>query len=410
MTGGSQSVFDEVAGSRSVLVWVALSQLLALSLWFSASAVGPQLADAWKLDTGQIAGLTSWVQLGFVVGAIISAVFNLADVIPSRRLFVSAAVVGAIANLGLLAVDATSTPLAAGLRFVTGVALAGVYPSGLKVMAGWFRRGRGMALGILVGALTIGSASPHLVRGIGLAWQQVIIISSIAALVAAAIMLVKLTDGPFDTAASAFDPKHIARIARNRQFRNATVGYLGHMWELYAFWTWVAVFIAASATAAGTSYGSVSSITFLVIAIGAVGSWIGGLVSDRKGRGVAAGGSLLLSGTMALLSPVFFGRAAWIVIPALLIWGVSVVADSAQFSVAVTEVTMDDVRGTALTLQTALGFLLTLVSIRFTPAIGDAFGWRWAFLWLALGPIVGVWAMRRFRIAELRKNQELAVA
>ena len=408
------SVFAEVPGSKPALVWVATSQLLALSLWFSASAVAPQLADAWHLDTGEVAGLTSWVQLGFVVGAVVSAVFSLADVVPSRRLFMMSAIVGGVANLGLLAITESTTGLAAMLRFVTGVTLAGVYPSGLKVMAGWFVRGRGMALGVLVGALTVGSASPHLIRGLGLSWQQVLVAASVAAFASAGIMLVKLTDGPYETTATAFDIRHLGAIARNRQFRSATVGYLGHMWELYAFWTWVALFIGASAESAGASYGSVSTITFFVIAVGAVGSWVAGLASDRWGRAIAAGGALIGSGLLAILSPVFFGASGWIVVPLLLIWGIAVVADSAQFSVAVTEVTADAVRGTALTIQTALGFLLTLVSIRFTPAIADAVGWRWAFLWLAIGPVVGVWAMRRFRVEKLRCDRlevsELAVS
>jgi MFS family permease len=394
---GRGSAFPGAEGGRRALVWVALAELLALSLWFSASAVAPALTAEWSLSTGEVAGLTGWVQIGFVVGALAIAFSNLADVIPSRRLFAAAAVVGAGANLGLLAVDEGGVPIAMVLRFATGVALAGVYPSGLKIMAGWFERGRGMALGVLVGALTIGSASPHLVRGLGLDWNGVVVAASVAALVAAMIVTRLVGDGPYSFPTSPFDLSQVGRILRNRRFRLATLGYLGHMWELYALWTWAAVFLAESQARAGSSYGSVSTLTFFVIAAGGAGSWLAGVVSDRHGREVAAGIALAVSGSIAVASPLFFGASALVVIPLMVLWGTAVVADSAQFSVIVTEVTRSEVRGTALTLQTALGFLLTLVTIRLTPGIADAFGWRWSFLWLGLGPAVGLWAMAALR-------------
>jgi MFS family permease len=399
---GGVSAFPGARGSRQALVWVALAELLALSLWFSASAVAPALTVEWSLGTGEVAGLTGWVQIGFVAGALAIAFTNLADVIPSRRLFAATAVLGSFANLGLLIVDEGAVPLAMILRFVTGVALAGVYPSGLKIMAGWFERGRGMALGVLVGALTVGSASPHLVRGLGLEWRGVVVAVSAAAVVAAVIVTRLVGDGPYSTPTSPFDLSQVARILRNRRFRLATIGYLGHMWELYALWTWAAVFLAASQTRAASSYGSVSTLTFFVIAAGGVGSWLAGLISDRHGREVAAGIALAVSGSVALASPLFFGAPGLVVIPLMLLWGTAVVADSAQFSVIVTEVTRGEVRGTALTLQTALGFLLTLVTIRLTPGIADAIGWRWSLLWLGLGPVVGLWAMAALRRPQWR--------
>lgn len=393
------SVFADARGSLPALGWVALAELLALSLWFSASAVAPALTAEWSLGTGEVAGLTGWVQIGFVVGALAIALTNLADVIPSRRLFAVAAVVGAGANLGLLAIDDGAVPFAMSLRFVTGVTLAGVYPSGLKIMAGWFERGRGMALGVLVGALTVGSASPHLARGFGLDWRGVVVASSVAAVIAAVIVTRLVGDGPYSTGTSAFDISQIGRIVRNRRFRLATVGYLGHMWELYALWTWAAVFLAESQVKSASSYGSVSTLTFFVIGVGGAGSWLAGVASDRYGREVAAGIALAVSGSIALASPLFFGASGLVVVPLMLLWGAAVVADSAQFSVIVTEVTRNEVRGTALTLQTALGFLLTLVTIRVTPTIADQVGWRWGFLWLGVGPVIGLWAMRALRRA-----------
>lgn len=377
---------------RRALAIIAVGQLFALSLWFSASAVAPQLRELWNLDTGQEAGLTLAVQLGFVVGAIASAFLNLADTIPSRRLFAVAAVGGALANLGLLAMNGETVTTALILRFITGMFLAGVYPAGLKVMSGWFKTGRGMALGVLVGALTIGSASPHLIRGLGLEWQGVVIASTALTFVAAGMMS-RIGDGPYEIAPQRFQWSQIGVVVRNRGVRLSTYGYLGHMWELYAMWTWMAAFLAASAAASGSSYGPVSIITFAVVGIGGLGSWWAGTIADRVGRTKVAGGAMVVSGSCAAVTPVVFGLSVWIVVPVMLIWGLTVVADSAQFSTMVTETAQDEIRGTALTLQTAVGFLLTLVTIRGVPALAEAFGWRWAFPVLALGPILGVVAM-----------------
>jgi len=379
---------------RRALIAIAIGQLFALSLWFSASAVSPRLREIWELTTGEETGLTLAVQLGFVIGALLSALLNLADIIPSRRLFGLSAIGGATANLGLLAMSASTVPAMLGLRFLTGVFLAGVYPSGLKVMAGWFREGRGTALGVLVGALTVGSASPHLVRGFGLDWQGVVIAASILTVVSAIVMNM-IGDGPYEVPAQRFKWSQVARVVRNRGVRLSTLGYLGHMWELYAMWTWTAAFLAASSAVAGVEYGSVSIITFLVIAVGGIGSWWAGLLADRMGRTRIAGGAMLISGSCAALTALVFGGSPWVVLPLMLIWGLTVVADSAQFSTMVTETAEDETRGTALTLQTAVGFLLTLVTIRAVPAIAQAVGWRWAFPILALGPVWGVVAMAR---------------
>ncbi len=382
------------SSQRRALATIAVGQLFALSLWFSASAVAPQLRDLWSLSTGQEAGLTLAVQLGFVVGALLSALFNLADVVPSRRLFLVSAFGGAVANLGLLFMSESTVTFTLGLRFMTGVFLAGVYPAGLKVMSGWFKTGRGMALGVLVGALTLGSASPHLVRGLGLEWQGVVIAASVFTLIAAA-MMTRVGDGPYEIPAQRFRWQQLGIVVRNGGGRLSTYGYLGHMWELYAMWTWTAAFLAASAAASGRSYGSIPLITFAVIGVGGLGSWWAGSLADRLGRTRVAGGAMAVSGTCAALTPVVFGMAPWVVVPVMLVWGLTVIADSAQFSTMVTETAEDAVRGTALTLQTAVGFLLTLVTIRWVPAIAESVSWRWAFPVLAVGPALGVLAMVR---------------
>lgn len=387
-------MIDTVGGQGRALAWIAASQLLALSLWFSASAVAPQLRDIWQLTTGEEAGLTLAVQVGFVFGALASSLLNLADMVPSRRLFVISAICGAATNLGLLAMTESTVSTTLGLRFLTGMFLAGVYPSGLKVMAGWFKSGRGMALGVLVGALTVGSASPHLVRGLGLEWQGVVVAASAFTMLAAGVMT-RVGDGPYEVPTQTFQWRHVARVVGNRGVRLATYGYLGHMWELYAMWTWTATFLAASAEAAGVSYGSIPLITFAVISIGGVGSWLAGLVADRLGRTRVAGGAMVVSGACAATTVLYFGATPWIVIPVMLIWGLTVVADSAQFSTMVTETAGDEIRGTALTLQVAVGFLLTLVTIRLVPEIAEVAGWRWGFSVLAIGPALGVVAMTR---------------
>jgi MFS family permease len=376
---------------------IAASQLLVLTLWFSASAVAPQLEAEWTLTSDETAGLTLAVQLGFVVGAVLSSVTGLADAIPSRRLFAMGTTLGIAANSGLVLLDAGHVSAALSLRFLTGVALAAVYPAGLKVMAGWFTLGRGMALGALVGALTIGSATPHLVRGLGLDWQGVVLAASVLAGAGGVTMAIWVTDGPHEVRSGRFSLSQVGRVIANRGVRLSTYGYLGHMWELYAMWTWTAAFFTASATAGGFSDGWASTATFAVISAGAPGSWLAGRWADRYGRTLIAGASLALSGSVALVSPLLFGLTPWAVVPMFILWGFAVVADSAQFSTMVTETASAEIRGTALTLQTAAGFLLTLVTIRGVPLIADALTWRWAFPVLALGPAGGLVAMVRLR-------------
>jgi MFS family permease len=386
---------------RRALVVISTSQLLAMGLWFSATAVADQLVAEWNLSDPGRAGLTLAVQLGFVAGALGLAIFNVADIVASRRLFLISAVLGSAMNLGLLLVTAEVTWFAFVLRFGTGAALAGVYPSGLKVMSGWFKTGRGFALGLLVGAVTVGSASPHLIKGFGVPWEGVILAASTLALVAGLTMS-RISDGPYEVALQRFRWSQTAAVVRNQGVRLSTYGYLGHMWELYGMWTWIAAFLVASSEAAGQSYGPVAIITFLIIASGGASAAWAGSIADRFGRTRIAGGAMVVSGTCALLTPLIFGSAPWVAIPILLVWGLTVVADSAQFSALVTETAEDEIRGTALTLQTAVGFLLTLVTIKGVPLIAEALSWRWAFPILAIGPVFGVMAMRR-----LGKRQQL---
>ncbi len=382
------------------LAILSVAELLALSLWFSANAVLPALQRDWALGASGSAGLTIAVQLGFIAGTLVLALGNVPDVWPARRLMALSAVVGALAN-GAVALWVDSLAPALVLRFVTGVAMAGAYPPAMKIMATWFREGRGLAIGILVGALTVGSATPYLIRGVtDLPWRQVLLAASALALGAAVLVEAAVREGPHRFPAARFDVRMAAAVFRERGPRLACLGYLGHMWELYAMWAWIALFLGDSLAARGGGdyLGlNAAAATFLVIAVGALGCWLGGVVSDRWGRTTLTMMAMALSGASALLIGLTFGGPPALTLLVALVWGVTIVADSAQFSTAVTELAPPAYVGTALTTQTCAGFALTMLSIWMIPPAVALVGWRWAFATLAVGPFLGVVAMARLR-------------
>ncbi|MEM8924579.1 MAG: MFS transporter [Actinomycetota bacterium] len=386
------TVDPQAPDQRRQLVILAAGLVLAMSTWFSTAAVLGQLREAWDLSAASGAWLTIMVQIGFVVGAGISSLTNLADRIPPRRLLLIGTLGAAAANAVVVMGDSFTTALPA--RFLTGAFLAAVYPPALKAMSSWYRRGRGLALGVMIGALTIGSAIPHLINALGgLDWRITLLTASALTVVGGLIADRVATDGPYVTASAPFDASQIRAIIGERRFRLASAGYFGHMWELYAMWAWAAAFYGD----AFRSERAASLAAFAVIAIGAAGSVHAGLLSDRLGRPEAAAVALRWSSSVALVAGFLVDAPVPVVLGIGLVWGYWVVADSAQFSTIVTEVTDPRYVGTALTMQLAIGFVLTVFTIFLVPVVRDAVGWGWAFALLAPGPILGAWAMRRLQ-------------
>lgn len=394
--------WSQTHGQRVALIALTAATMLSMTTWFSASAVVPQLRAAWQLSFVDAAWLTITVQIGFALGAVVSSLVNLPDRVSPHLVFFVSSICASMANGSL--VMAGDLASAAVPRFATGFFLAGIYPPAIKLMSTWFRRTRSVAIGWLVAALTVGSALPQLINGLGgIRWQTVVVSTSFLTLVGGLLVQLKVRTGPYPFPSGSFDPSYVLRAFKDRRVRLANLAYFGHMWELYSVWAWFAAFFSASlasSSLAGSARLVSGVATFGVIAVGAVGAIGAGWLSHRMGPPTVAAIALAVSGGCSLFIGLLFPSP--IALLALgLVWGFAVIADSPEFFTIVTRAEEQAFVGTALTMQLAIGFLLTSVTIGLVPTLQPIVGWRFAFSVLAVGPIVGVIAMLRLRKAPI---------
>jgi MFS family permease len=379
---------------------LAVCQVLALSLWFSATALIPALKSEFGLSGFHASLFSSSVAIGFVVGTLLSALLSLADRLPPKTFFAISTTVAALANVSIVFLDPLSAEVIF-LRLLTGVCMAGIYPVGMKMVSTWANNDTGLLVGLLVGALTLGSAFPHILNLLdtsGFDWRAPLIAGSVLAFVST-ILIRFVSLGHEIPKAPPLDLSLALYAWKNRPLRLANFGYFGHMWELYAMWAWVGVFLYESfqlSQMADARFGA-NLATFATIAVGGLGSLAAGIAADRVGRTTITILAMTVSGSCALIVGLFFGGSPVLLTFICLIWGMSVVADSAQFSTCIIELSPRNMMGTMLTIQTCVGFLISLTTIHLIPLFADLVSWKYAFAPLAVGPLLGVIAMSRLR-------------
>ena len=386
----------KTVSARTEVLVLVLAVMLGMSPWFSATVVAAPMTLEWGLTVNQSLWLTLCVQLGFVTGSLVSAVLLLSDRLSPRRLAAWSALLAAIGTM-LLVIPGIRGPMAIFTRGVVGACLAGVYPPGIKLAAGWTTARRGLAIGALVAGTTLGSAVPHLLRLVvpDSEWRALQVLAGACALTASLLFFIRVREGPFQAPAAPFEPRALRHVLANRGVLLATGGYLGHMWELYAMWSSIGLFWSAVGRSRDLATGLTSILAFSTVGAGALGCLWAGVAADKRGRSFVTIVALAVSGGCSLAIGPSLSGSLWLVTGIAVLWGVSIVADSAQFSAVVTEYAGRDYVGTAVTVQTALGFLLTMVTIRLVPSWSEAWGWRYAYMPLAAGPVVGMACMSR---------------
>ena len=392
MQPGGAAMIERPLWTLPVIVF---SQFAGTSIWFSGNAVLAELMQRWPSSAPMAGWITSAVQLGFIIGTLVFAIFAISDRFSPRRVFLLCATAGAISNL-LTSLPAVDLTVLMGLRFSTGLFLAGIYPVGMKIAAGWYRKGLGNALGFLIGALVLGTAFPHLLKEAlsAVPWQAVIAVSSAVCLLGGVLMFLLIPDGPYLVAGARFNPLAVIGLFRHRELRAAALGYFGHMWELYTLWAFVPVFLAAYLSSVPGLSRNVSFWSFLIIGLGSVGCSVGGLVSARVGSARVAFIQLAVSGICCLFSPLLFTAPPALFLAFMLLWGTTVVGDSPQFSTIVARTAPPELVGSALTLVNCIGFSITVASLSLMQWIAAMVPPQYLLVPLAAGPAAGLACMK----------------
>lgn len=373
-----------------ILPVIILSQFAGTSLWFAGNAVIGDLQLEWGLSPASLSYITSSVQLGFIAGTLLFAFFLISDRFSPRLVFFICSMLGAAANLGVFLVSDGLTPLLI-FRFITGFFLAGIYPVGMKIAAGWYKHGLGAAMGYLVGALVLGTAFPHLLKSLehNYEWESVVISVSVISIIGGLLMLIFVPNGPYLSKGTKFNPRAIQTIFKSKSLRQAAFGYFGHMWELYTMWTFVPLLLAYYAKDRIDAM-NIPLWSFWIIAAGGVGCALGGIISKRTGSKPVAFYQLLASGICCLLSPLIFTAPLGIFLVFLLFWGVVIAGDSPQFSALVAISAPKEYVGSALTIVTSIGFLITVFSIQFINSLVGTIDVKYLMLFLLPGPVFGL--------------------
>ncbi|MFK7970033.1 MAG: nitrate/nitrite transporter [Bacteroidia bacterium] len=380
---------------RFILPLIVIAQFCCTSLWFAGNGVMADLVTTFDLSDSALGNLTSFVQFGFIAGTLAFATLTIADRFSPSRVFFVSAILGALFNLGVIWGGNTIVSLLA-LRFLTGFFLAGIYPVGMKIATDYFEKGLGKSLGFLVGALVIGTAFPHLLKGYSasISWEWLIVATSALASLGGVLMVLFVPNGPYRTAGKGVDLSAFFRVFDNKKFRAAAFGYFGHMWELYAFWAFVPVILSTYNTLHPAAGLNVARWSFFIIAIGGIACVIGGYLAQKIGTKKTASVALLLSGMCCLLVPFMFGLAhAGVFIGFLLFWGMVVIADSPLFSTLVAQNASPAIKGTALTIVNCIGFSITIISIQLLAFLNEHTDTYFFYAMLVVGPILGLWAL-----------------